>query len=152
MFATTDPVVAPVRSRMSSETTGPAAGEAVSDATVPVDPTTALERTDAPSDAGVEAIDARELGPPKPLQLTLERIEDLSAGTVLVQYNDRAPQFLFPKLSDRGYAYDTVEVDGTVVTAIWRHSEPETTGDSAETGAGDTETDAGGTETEATDP
>ncbi|MUW13994.1 DUF2249 domain-containing protein [Halorubrum sp. CBA1125] len=117
-----------------------------------VDPTTALERTDAPSDAGVETIDVRELGPPKPLKLTLERIEDLPAGTVLIQYNDRAPQFLFPKLADRGYAHDIVEVDGTVVTAIWRPSEPAAGGGSAETGAGDTEADADGTETGATDP
>lgn len=35
---------------------------------------------------------------------------------VLVQYNDRVPQFLYPKLDDRGYEYET---DDAVVTAIW---------------------------------
>jgi len=38
---------------------------------------------------------------------------------VLVQRNDRAPQFLYPKLDDRGYAHETIEADGAVVTAIW---------------------------------
>jgi hypothetical protein len=40
---------------------------------------------------------------------------------VLVQYNDRTPQFLFPRLEDRGFAYAAVETDATdaVVTAIW---------------------------------
>jgi hypothetical protein len=52
-----------------------------------------------------------------------DRIKQLLANlpdeTVLIQYNDRAPQFLFPKLQDRGYAHDTVETDDGVVTAIW---------------------------------
>ena len=39
---------------------------------------------------------------------------------VLIQYNDRAPQFLFPKLEDRGYAHETIDRDDVVVTAIWR--------------------------------
>jgi len=79
-----------------------------------------VARTAAPEDRPTETLDARELPPPEPLQNTLERLADLDDGTVLVQYNDRAPQHLYPKLTDRGYEYDTVETDAVVVTAIWR--------------------------------
>lgn len=78
-----------------------------------------LEETAAPTDRPVETLDVADLGPPEPLRQTLELLADLPDETVLIQYNDRAPQFLFPKLADRGYAYDTVETDDTVVTAIW---------------------------------
>ncbi|WP_200531524.1 DUF2249 domain-containing protein [Halorubrum sp. LN27] len=81
--------------------------------------TTALERTDAPADRPVETLDVRELGPPEPLRRTLELLADLPDETVLVQRNDRAPQFLYPKLDDRGYAHETVKADDAVVTAIW---------------------------------
>jgi len=66
----------------------------------------------------------RSLGPPEPLQRTLELLAELPDETVLVQRNDRAPQFLDPKLEDRGYAYETVEgseaSDDEVVTVIWQ--------------------------------
>lgn len=79
-----------------------------------------LEATDAPTDAPTELLDARDLPPPHPLRDTLERLPDLPEDTVLVQLNDRAPQHLYPRLDDRGYAYETVEYDGDVVTAIWK--------------------------------
>ncbi|MFB6165723.1 MAG: DUF2249 domain-containing protein [Haloarculaceae archaeon] len=79
----------------------------------------AVDATDAPADAPRERLDVRELGPPHPLKDTLERLPELSAETVLVQVNDRAPQHLYPKLGDRGYDYETVEIDDAVVTAIW---------------------------------
>lgn len=82
-----------------------------------------------PRDRPVEVLDVRELGPPGPLKETLELLTELPAETVLVQLNDRAPQFLYPKLDDRGYAYVTetdphptflgVQTDGAVVSAIW---------------------------------
>jgi hypothetical protein len=81
--------------------------------------TAALERTDAPADRPVETLDVRDLGPPEPLRQTLELLADLPDEAVLVQRNDRAPQFLYPKLDDRGYAHETVETDDAVVTAIW---------------------------------
>ncbi|QKY15418.1 DUF2249 domain-containing protein [Halorubrum sp. CBA1229] len=81
--------------------------------------TSVLEETDAPTDRQVETLDVADLGPPEPLRQTLELLADLPDETVLVQHNDRAPQFLFPKLADRGYAHDTVETDDGVVTAIW---------------------------------
>ena len=80
--------------------------------------TAALRETDAPQNRPREVLDVRDLPPPQPLTNTLERVVDLDG--VLVQVNDRAPQHLYPKLTDRGYAYDTVETDAGVVTAIWR--------------------------------
>lgn len=76
--------------------------------------------TAAPSDAPWETLDARDLPPPQPLQNTLERLVELDAETVLIQLNDRAPHHLYPKLTDRGYEYETVETDEVVMTAIWR--------------------------------
>lgn len=84
-----------------------------------VDVPQVLTETDAPHDRSWETIDARELPPPEPLQRTLERLVDLESETVLVQLNDRAPRHLFPKLTDRGYTYETVDVEECVVTAIW---------------------------------
>lgn len=82
-----------------------------------VDTDNVVERTAAPASPR-ETLDVRQLGPPKPLAETLERLAELEE-TVLVQLNDRAPQHLYPKLDDRGYAYETVEADGAVVTVIW---------------------------------
>lgn len=73
-----------------------------------------LGRTDAP----VETLDVRRLGPPKPLRRTLERLPELDDETVLVQYNDRAPH-LYPKLEDRGYGYETVPGADVTTTVIW---------------------------------
>ncbi|WP_435095009.1 DUF2249 domain-containing protein [Halorubrum sp. N11] len=84
-----------------------------------MEPETTLERTDAPTDRPVETLDVRDLGPPEPLRQTLELLADLPKETVFVQHNDRAPQFLYPKLDDRGYAHETIETDDAVVTAIW---------------------------------
>ncbi|NHN60270.1 MULTISPECIES: DUF2249 domain-containing protein [Halorussus] len=79
----------------------------------------AVERTDAPGDRTTEVLDVRELGPPKPLTETLETLPDLADEAVLVQVNDRAPQHLYPKLSDRGYAFETVTDGDVTLTAIW---------------------------------
>lgn len=78
-----------------------------------------ITETAAPRDRPRETLDARDLPPPQPLQNTLERLAELDAGTVLVQRNDRAPQHLYPKLSDRGYEYESVEGDDVVTTVIW---------------------------------
>jgi uncharacterized protein (DUF2249 family) len=71
---------------------------------------TALDAVDVPPDAAVETLDVRDLGPPEPLKETLERLVDCDDGTVLVQVNDRAPRHLYPKLTDRGYEYETIDV------------------------------------------
>ena len=76
--------------------------------------------TEAPPDRARKTMDARELPPPQPLQHTLERLVELDDETVLVQVNDRAPQHLYPRLTDRGYEYETIEADSGVVTVIWK--------------------------------
>lgn len=81
--------------------------------------TQVIEDTITPHSDHVETLDVRELGPPKPLTETLERLTDLPEDGVLVQLNDRAPQHLYPQLEDRGFAFDTVEYDDFVATAIW---------------------------------
>ncbi|GGL42304.1 hypothetical protein GCM10009037_27300 [Halarchaeum grantii] len=80
----------------------------------------AVSETDVPTDRPRERLDARELPPPEPLTETLERLADFDDERVLVQVNDRAPQHLYPKLDDRGWAYETVEADDAVVTVVWR--------------------------------
>lgn len=79
-----------------------------------------LAVTDAPTDRSMAVLDVRELPPPQPLTATLERLADLDDETVLLQLNDRAPQHLYPKLSDRGFTYSTETADDATVTAIWR--------------------------------
>lgn len=83
------------------------------------DVATFVSETDAPQDSPREELDARELPPPQPLQKTLELLPELDEDTVLVQVNDRAPQHLYPKLTDRGYQYETMEKAEGVVTVIW---------------------------------
>jgi uncharacterized protein (DUF2249 family) len=78
-----------------------------------------LSETEAPQDRPCETLDARELPPPQPLKNTLEQLAELDDSIVLVQYNDRRPQHLYPKLEERGYTYETLE-DDAVVTVIWR--------------------------------
>lgn len=78
-----------------------------------------VDRTTAPPDRPREVLDVRTLGPPEPLKNTLESLTDLPDETVLVQRNDRVPQFLLPKLDERGYEYESVELDEEVVTVIW---------------------------------
>ncbi|MFC6772249.1 DUF2249 domain-containing protein [Halorubrum pallidum] len=90
---------------------------------------TALERTDAPADRPVETLDVRELGPPEPLRRTLELLADTPDEAVLLQRNDRAPKFLYPKIKARGYRYDTVEDGNAIVTAIWTATETSEEGD-----------------------
>lgn len=79
-----------------------------------------LAAMNAPANRPHETLDVTDLPPPKPLTETLELLAELDDRTTLVQFNDRAPQFLYPKLEDRGYVYDTAEVGGQIVTAIWQ--------------------------------
>lgn len=79
-----------------------------------------FSETAASADRPRELLDVRDLGPPNPLAKTLELLPDLSDETVLVQRNDRVPQFLLPKLDDRGYVYESIEREEDVVTLIWK--------------------------------
>ncbi len=77
-----------------------------------------LDHEGVPSGADPEELDVRDLPPPEPMQKTLERLEAMDDGQVLVQINDRTPQHLFPMLDERGYAYESTGED-PVYTAIW---------------------------------
>ena len=83
-----------------------------------------LDRTDVPADRERETLDARDLPPPRPLKDTLERLAALDDDVALVQFNDRRPRHLYPRLDDRGYRHETVEDGETVVTVIWAEREP----------------------------
>lgn len=101
IFGVTDPFVGVVVDRMATASTY-------------------VQRTAAPTDRPTDTLDASDLPPPQPLKNTLERLADVDDETVLVQFNDRRPQHLYPQLEDRGYRYQTIEDDGTVVTVIWK--------------------------------
>lgn len=79
-----------------------------------------LDRVGVSDDRPRERLDARELPPPEPLTETLERVEEIDDDVVLVQLNDRAPRHLYPKLDQRGYRYETEELEDLVVTVIER--------------------------------
>lgn len=66
--------------------------------------------TDTPSDdERTTYLDVRGLNPPEPMLRTLAAIESLPPGRVLVQINDRIPQFLLPVLTERGFAWEIDE-------------------------------------------
>ncbi|MFB6132351.1 MAG: DUF2249 domain-containing protein [Halanaeroarchaeum sp.] len=77
-----------------------------------------LDHDDVPSSDEPETLDVRDLPPPKPLKRTLEELQSLPDGGVLVQINDRLPQHLFARLDDRGFAYRSTDGE-PVYTAIW---------------------------------
>lgn len=87
-----------------------------------MDPEPYLAAVDLSTDRPADFLDARDLPPPEPLEETMNRVAALEESTVFVQLNDRVPQFLFPKLDERGIEYRTAEVEDGVVTAIWRPS------------------------------
>lgn len=68
-------------------------------------------------------LDVRGLEPPEPMRQTLEALEVLPDGAVLIQVNVRIPQFLLPILQERGFDYEIHEPDPErVVVRIWRAS------------------------------
>jgi hypothetical protein len=85
------------------------------------DATGALAALDGsvPTERTVRTLDVRALGPPEPMTETLETLEGLGGDALLLQVNDRAPRYLYPRLTDRGYAYATATVEDATVTAVW---------------------------------
>lgn len=73
-----------------------------------------------PESRATHTLDVRALAPPEPLTETMDAVADLGTDELLVQINDRVPQHLFPRLEDHGIEHETVEVDGAVLTALWR--------------------------------
>ncbi len=65
-------------------------------------------------------LDVRGLEPPEPMVRTLEALERLPEGGTLVQLNVREPQFLFPQLEARGFAYEVRRQGDDVVRVVIR--------------------------------
>jgi len=79
-----------------------------------------VDGTDAPSDRPRETIDVRSLGPPRATETDPRDARRAPRGDGSGPAKRPRPQFLFPKLDDRGYTYEPVERDDDVVTVIWR--------------------------------
>jgi uncharacterized protein (DUF2249 family) len=71
----------------------------------------------------LEWLDVRGLEPPEPMVRTLEALEGLPEGHVLVQVNVRVPRFLLPVLDERGFAY-TVEEEGPDMVQVHIRRQP----------------------------
>ena len=79
-----------------------------------------VDRDDAPVRSEVW-IDVRDMEPPEPLVRTLEVLETLPVGSVLIQRNLRVPQFLLPMLTQRGFHFTIDETQSEEVhVRIWR--------------------------------
>lgn len=69
-------------------------------------------------------LDVRGLEPPEPMVRTLEALATMPRGTTLVQLNVRVPQYLLPKLAERGFTYDVREQGPDLVRLFIRHAQP----------------------------
>lgn len=78
-----------------------------------------------PPEADPVILDVRGLEPPEPLVRTLEALEALPPGGLLIQLNSRVPQFLLPQLRSRGYAYEVHEEAADRVRLLIRVNRPE---------------------------
>ena len=66
-------------------------------------------------------IDCRDLPPPEPMARTMEAVEALAPGGVLVSLLPREPRFLFPELEARGHRWrGEPQPDGSYRIAIRR--------------------------------
>lgn len=75
-------------------------------------------------DGDVVIVDVRDLEPPEPMMRTLEALSRLERGRTLVQINARVPQFLLPKLEERGFSYEIREQSQELVRIFIRHKNP----------------------------
>lgn len=78
----------------------------------------------SPGTDGVVVLDVRGLEPPEPMIRTLEALAALPRGRTLVQLNARVPQYLLPKLQERGFTYEVREQGPDLVRVFIRHHEP----------------------------
>ena len=91
-----------------------------------VPPVAAVAVESAPSsdmpedDEHTTYLDVRSFGPPEPMIRTLVALESLSRDRVLVQINNRVPQFLLPVLQERGFEWEIDESrPDRVLVRIW---------------------------------
>lgn len=73
-------------------------------------------------DPNVVVLDVRNLEPPEPMVRTLAALEELPPGGTLVQLNVRVPQFLLPRLEERGFAYEIREQGPDLVRVFIRRA------------------------------
>ncbi len=78
------------------------------------------------ADPGEEfvVLDVRGLEPPEPMVRTLEALERLPRGKTLVPINVRVPQFLIPRLAERGFVHEVREQSADLVRIFIRHANP----------------------------
>jgi uncharacterized protein (DUF2249 family) len=69
----------------------------------------------------VVILDVRDLEPPEPMVRTLAALEELPPGGTLLQINVRVPQFLLPRLEERGFTYEIREQAPDLVRVFIRH-------------------------------
>lgn len=72
-------------------------------------------------DEDVIVLDVRGLEPPEPMVRTFEVLETMPRGKTLLQINVRVPQFLLPRLDDRGFVYEIREQSTDLVRLFIRH-------------------------------
>lgn len=72
----------------------------------------------------VIVLDVRGLEPPEPMVRTLEALAEMPRDKTLVQLNVRVPQYLLPKLAERGFTYEVREQGPDLVRLFIRHREP----------------------------
>lgn len=82
-----------------------------------------LQVAPAAPDDDVILLDVRGLEPPEPMVRTLEALASMPRGKTLVQLNVRVPQFLLPKLEERGFTYEIREQSADLVRLFIRHKE-----------------------------
>lgn len=74
------------------------------------------------AEEGVVVLDVRNLEPPEPMVRTLAALEELPPGGTLVQLNVRVPQFLLPRLEERGFRYEIREQAPDLVRVFIRRA------------------------------
>jgi TusA-related sulfurtransferase len=79
----------------------------------------------SPHDDDVIVLDVRGLEPPEPMMRTLEALASMPRGKTLVQINVRVPQYLLPKLAQRGFTYEIREQGSNLVRIFIRHAPSE---------------------------
>ncbi len=80
--------------------------------------------TSSAPDDDVIVLDVRDLEPPEPMTRTLEALATLPPGKTLVQLNVRVPQFLLPRLEERGFTYEIRAQSAELVRLFIRHRQP----------------------------
>lgn len=69
-------------------------------------------------------LDVRGLEPPQPMAMILETMAKLDPSKILVVRHERVPMFLYPKLEEKGYTYETHQIDKHNVQLLIRVKKP----------------------------